>query len=149
MVHRDDPRLPQNFWSKVRECPSTGCWLWQACIQRDGYGQFAVGRRRVLSHRLAYTTLVGPISAGLEIDHLCRVRECCNPTHLEPVTRQVNVDRGNSGLHNAVKTHCPKGHAYDGANLWMTHTERGTPKRVCRACRREISKRHDRKRKAQ
>ena len=70
-----------------------GCWEWQGALN-DGYG--IVGRdgttRRV--HRVVYEALVGPIPNGMDLDHLCRNRRCCNVLHLEPVTRRENLARG-------------------------------------------------------
>lgn len=84
-------------------------------------------------HTVAYELLVGPIPKGLEPDHLCRVRACVRPSHIEPVTPRENVRRGTSPVAmNAAKTHCPKGHPYAGTNLVL----RGKLKRnrVCRIC---------------
>ena len=131
----DDPRLPERFWAKVSPEPNTGCFLWAGAVDRKGYGQYRAGSRRdgtrrtVRAHRLAYEELVGPIPEGLQIDHLCRVRCCVNPAHLEPVTNRENVRRGDLGTKNTAKTHCPAGHPYDEAN-----TRRSAGKRRCRAC---------------
>jgi hypothetical protein len=54
------------------------------------------------AHRLSYEHWVGPVSEGLELDHLCRVRSCVNPKHLEPVTRRINQVRGQSSLSPVV-----------------------------------------------
>lgn len=72
----------------------------------------AGGRRRaVLAHRLAYEILVGPVPAGLTLDHLCRNRACMNPAHLEPVTMRANVLRGEApAARQARRTHCRHGH---------------------------------------
>lgn len=77
----------------------SGCWVWQHRIDRTGYGRTRKGSGGTnrLAHRVAYENLVGPIPSGLELDHLCRVRACINPKHLEPVTRQENVLRGQIG----------------------------------------------------
>ena len=87
----------QRFWSKVSIAP-TGCWLWAGAIQAsNGYGRFGVGRATdgvCFAHRWAYEFFLGPIPAGLEIDHLCRVRACVNPLHLQPVTHAENRARG-------------------------------------------------------
>jgi HNH endonuclease len=90
-----------------------GCWLWRGYVSKStGYG--GLGIRGLLAHRLIYEELIGPIPKGLQIDHLCRVRRCVNPWHLEPVTRKVNILRGEGrAALNARKTACPKGHAYD------------------------------------
>ena len=70
------------------------CWPWLGGIDGRGYGCAAAGNgRAVKAHRLAYQLLVGPIPEGLELDHLCRNRVCCNPVHLEPVTHRENLRR--------------------------------------------------------
>jgi hypothetical protein len=119
-----------------------GCWVFQGA-KSWGYGVLGTGRRgdgtrRMTSaHRVVYEALVGPVPEGLDLDHLCRNRACVNPTHLEPVTRQVNLLRGLTiPAAHAAKTHCPQGHAYDEAN---THVYRGM--RLCRACDREKHRR--------
>lgn len=74
----------------------TPCWLWRHA-GGVGYGTARVGGRTVNAHRLAYEAFVGPVPEGLELDHLCRVRRCVNPNHLEPVTRSENMRRGSRG----------------------------------------------------
>ena len=85
----------ERFWSKVDRNGRGGCWLWTASLNRYGYPNFgAVNGRPMAGHRYAYERLVGPIPAGLQLDHLCRVRRCVNPAHLEPVTPKENTRRG-------------------------------------------------------
>jgi len=103
------------------------------------YGRITVwedGRRRyVRAHRYSYEAFVGPIPEGLTLDHLCRVRNCVNPEHLEPVSLKENLLRGDSSpAHNARKTHCMRGHALSGDNLYINP---GTGYRACRTCLRE------------
>jgi hypothetical protein len=124
----DTPSRDTLFWAKVNKTPT--CWLWTGSIIRNGYGNFYVGDATRLAHRFAYELLVGKIPEGLTIDHLCRVRNCVNPDHLEPVTGAENTRRGEAGKHFADRTHCPKGHAYDEENT--RYSKRGT--RVCKAC---------------
>lgn len=82
---------------------SEGCWIWKAARSSDGYGSFyqphpTENRMHANgAHVYAYRELVGPIPDGMEIDHLCRDRACVNPLHLEAVTHQVNVQRGDAG----------------------------------------------------
>ena len=79
------------FWSKVAFTES--CWLWMATKFSPGYGSFKLHGKMVSAHRIAYEICNGPIPSGLELDHLCRVRNCVNPTHLEPVTKSENRKR--------------------------------------------------------
>jgi hypothetical protein len=69
------------------------CWHWTGSKNNDGYGQVHIGRKTLLAHRLSYESFVGPVPAGLQLDHLCRNRACINPAHLEAVTGSVNVQR--------------------------------------------------------
>lgn len=118
------------FWANVDRSDPSVCWEWTGTRSAKGYGVFS----GVRAHRAAYELLVGPIPAGLTIDHLCRNRACINPAHLEPVTNRENILRGESpsAIH-ARASHCPKGHQYDGANTWTDR--RGW--RTCRECRRD------------
>ena len=136
--------LRTRFESKYVIDPTTGCWLWTAKIEWTGYGRISLGGRRgrlEMAHRVAYELHVGPIPDGLEIDHLCRVRHCVNPAHLEAVTSQVNVLRGRGPavaaargrIQQRAKTHCPSGHPYSGANLYVSPDGR---RRSCKTCGR-------------
>ena len=119
--------VSDRFLAKIVAYPH-GCWIWQATTTPNGYGQFRVDGRMVYAHRFAYELLVGPIPEGLELDHLCRVRNCVNPAHMEPVTHAENMRRGA----HALKTHCPREHPYAGGNLYVAPDG----KRRCRACQR-------------
>ncbi len=115
----------------ARTNKTDSCWLWTGAKQTAGYGVLSDR----LAHRLSYERWKGPIPAGLTIDHLCRVRHCVNPEHLEAVTLAENVLRGESlPARNARRTHCPQGHPYDQEN---THVNPKTGWRMCRACNRE------------
>jgi len=74
--------LPERVQSKIEPCPTTGCWIWTAHIGRNGYGVIRWRGSLKKSHRVVYEELVMPIPNGLEMDHLCRNRPCCNPLHL-------------------------------------------------------------------
>ena len=71
----------------------SGCWVWPGRLTPDGYGQCRYIGKSMLAHRLSYELHVGPIPAGLTIDHLCRNRCCVNPDHLELVTHKQNQRR--------------------------------------------------------
>lgn len=137
--------LEERFWPKVDK--SGDCWLWTAS-KRNGYGQLGLWKegRVEYAHRIAYELLVGPIPDGLVIDHLCRVRHCVNPAHMELVTRGENVRRGEGqgGRFYKPKTHCIHGHPLSGKNLYVDPTG----KRVCRACRREVDRRRNVRRRS-
>lgn len=71
----------------------TPCWILPAS-HSEGYGRLTVEGRRVYAHRAVYLAVKGDLPAGTEPDHLCRQRACCNPDHLQAVTRRVNARRG-------------------------------------------------------
>ena len=124
------------FWSKVDK--TDGCWLWTSSITSGGYGNFRMGASTRYAHRLSYVAAKGVIPDGYVIDHLCRVRHCVNPKHLEAVPHKVNVQRGLSPY--GLRTECRHGHdiTIDGA----VYTSPSGEKR-CRLCSeaREASRR--------
>lgn len=88
------PSAISRFLASI-EVDAAGCWLWTgSLIKGTGYADFKRAHLCRNGHQYAYLTFVGPIPTGLELDHLCRVRRCVNPVHLEPVTRLMNVRRG-------------------------------------------------------
>lgn len=121
-----------------------GCWLWTGPATRDGYGIFKPpGKPRLLAHVWSFQAHSGPIPEGLDLDHACHSndpecpggpgcqhRRCCNPAHLEPVTRSENTLRQRHAERG--RTHCPNGHPYSGENLVIWRDG----KRRCRACLR-------------
>lgn len=122
------------------------CWVSDRATKPNGYTtMYAWGKVR-FTHRVAYEAYVGPIPDGLVIDHLCRVRACCNPAHLEPVTNRENLLRGETLIAaEASATHCVAGHPFTPANT--RRTSKG--KRHCRACdKRRAQDYRDRKRAA-
>lgn len=140
IAHTFRPISEEAFWNLVDI--RDGCWEWLGDHSPNGY-PYTVrekqgenkGKRRG-AHRVAYEYLKGSIPEGFDLDHLCRNRGCVNPDHLEPVTRRENLLRGKTiPAHNIKKTHCPRGHSYEGVNLRIERTVSGVG-RACRECKR-------------
>ena len=117
MVYLPNPRPnsgepPTLEWIRSNVEVYGECWVWLGSKDEKGYGRVhCPGYRRV--HRLAYELAIGPVPGGLMLDHGCRNTSCCNPEHLEPVTNQENVRRGNSLKY--VDGKCP---AHPSARLY-------------------------------
>lgn len=131
---------------------TTGCLNFTGSTDRQGYGKLNGGKDfpgETLAHRIAYRLRFGVVPHGLEIDHLCRNRACCNPDHMEAVTHAVNVSRTVHGANhrNSRKTHCHAGHEYSEENtLWETYPNRR--QRKCRTCRKAREKKRSEARRA-
>ena len=112
------------------------CWLWMGAMDKStGYGAMGFYGKTERTHIVAFKLFKGDIPYGLEIDHLCRIRLCVNPDHLDAVTQQVNLMRGmGPAAVNARKTHCKNGHEFTGENTY--HLSNGS--RCCRACQLAI-----------
>ena len=124
-----------HFWSRVIK-QDDGCWIWTGATEATGYGCFSSpsAGRVIRAHRYAYENQIGPIPAGLVIDHLCSVRNCVNPNHLEAVTDEENRRRGlRHGILNGRITHCPQGHEYTPENSARRANRKGIE---CRTCKR-------------
>lgn len=139
-------RVIQRIFERIEKQPEGGCWIWPGATA-SGYGR--VGWREngeakwAAVHRVVWQELRGDIPEGSDLDHLChrpeecRVakecqhRKCCNPDHLEPVTRQENLARGGTiPAANAAVTECPAGHLYSESNTFRDKEGR----RYCREC---------------
>lgn len=153
--------LPENIlkrlFRRVEATSPDSCWLWRGPVNGGGYGDIRIGGRTHRTHIIAYTVLVGPVPAGLQLDHtchnldlscsggLCVHRRCCNPSHLEPVTHQVNAQRGRNGAYLAARTECIHGHPYTPENTIID--KRGY--RHCRECKRIESRASSRRKRAE
>lgn len=141
MPPKPSPWEPR-FWAKVEK--TDACWLWKGHTA-NGYGRFRPGSggrpQSAAAHRIAYTLLIGPPPPGLDLDHLCRVRHCVRPDHLEPVSRSENLRRGDTDHWgwNRTKEFCVAGHPLAGDNLY-SRPDRPN-RRECRICRLEATRR--------
>src|SRR5262245_54169685 len=109
--------------------PMSGCLIWIGSTHSDGYGVVHRAGRVTYVHRLAYEQAGGTIPPGAEIDHLCRVRSCINPKHLEAVPPRVNWERTNNpAAINSRKTTCIRGHELTEC-VWSEGR-----RRYCRTC---------------
>lgn len=102
--------MKENLMKRVTQ--TEGCWFWEGKKTYNGYGFFnyrlkgkVVGG---MAHRMVYELCVGKIPDGLTLDHLCRVRECVNPDHLDPCTIGENIRRGSRPQSDV----CKYGHKY-------------------------------------
>lgn len=130
-MKRDPQRLALYERIMARVDITDECWLWTGYLNK-GYGTIGVNGKTREAYRVLYELVVGPVPDGLHLDHLCRVRACVNPYHLEPVTHAENMRRA-----AAARTHCGNGHEWTDAT---TYPYRG--RRDCRACNTE---RHQRR----
>jgi hypothetical protein len=120
-----------------------GCWIWTGCRNSSGYAVISRGpagsAKQFVVHRLMYEAANGAVPEGLVCDHLCRVRHCVNPVHIEPVTVRENTVRGLSPQQLSAwyrsKTTCRNGHEYTAENtgFWANGT------RKCLTCDRRPS----------
>lgn len=111
-----------------------GCWIYAGHINSNGYGLVFGNGKRMYAHRVMYN-LFKPIKKGQQLDHLCRNRQCINPEHLEPVSRRVNILRGNGvAAQRARQTQCVNGHPFNAVD------NRGH--RRCNTCNRNWIKQY-------
>ena len=128
--------LPAAFAAKVRR---TECLVWIGATNSKGYGLISVDGTLQLAHRVAYVAEFGPIPEGHVIDHLCRVRNCVNPMHLEAVTVGENNRRGRAAKALTVGDVCINGHVLSDGDIY----KRPSGLTECRHCRYASSKRVD------
>ena len=131
-----ETNLMARFMAKVSPEPTSGCWLWAGALFANGYARiYGEGGRKA---KLLYGHRVGgSIPPGLQLDHLCRVRSCVNPEHLEAVTSKMNVLRGEGlSAKNLRKNVCKRGHPY---NKTRTRID-GRPYRYCSVCQIDLQR---------
>ena len=135
--------IEERLWNRINK--GSSCWLWLGPLDARGYGAIGEGGRggRVLKvHALVYRLLIGPTLPGTELHHKCHNKACCNPEHIEPLTKREHLSRhlrkfkGGSKRHS----HCKHGHPFDEANTYMWKGQR-----TCRVCnlRHTHNRRHN------
>lgn len=130
--------IESRFWAKVKK-RSRGCWEWTGFVDKAGYARVRDDGGRtgevLYAHRVSFEIHKGTIPEGLEIDHLCRNRQCVNPEHLEAVTHKTNVLRGASPMAASSREKvCFRGHPMTPENYYRSPI---SGKGLCRVCRRE------------
>lgn len=149
MKYGPKPRpLLERIEGRIERIPESGCWIWMGGVGPNGYGSVWVNGGTKSIHRAMYEEIVGKIRRGFVIDHLCRVKCCCNPAHLEAVTQSENVLRGDSPAMQRARggshTNCPQGHEFSADNVYMNPNG----SRECRICRAEGTRKRRAKKKA-
>lgn len=135
------------FWVKVNKDgpipeykPELGsCWIWTGA-KHKGYGSVRIDGVGFGTHRVSYEWCIGPIPEGLHVDHLCRVRACVRPSHLEAVTQSENNRRAAE-----AQTHCKQGHPFTPDNFFL----RQGRWRVCKQCNRDNVRRVNARKRAE
>jgi hypothetical protein len=137
-----EPQSVSKFFDRGAMPETPSCWRWLGPKDKDGYGRFYCNPRiTTQAHRWIYQLVNGELPPDLEVDHLCKTRQCTNPDHLEAVTRAVNNYR--RWNRDSATTHCLNGHPYNEANTYAWRN-----RRVCRTCNNVAShKYHHGKRK--
>lgn len=128
----------------VMPVTESGCWIWTASLNDNGYGNFYVNGKIEKAHRRSFILSGKSIHRAFDLDHLCRVPSCVNPNHLEPVTRKENARRGLRGVLHTSKTHCPMRHEYTEQNSYFYPDGR----KKCKTCARDAIKIYRQKIKA-
>jgi HNH endonuclease len=146
----------EKFFDRIE--PTGFCWLWTGGLNNCGYGQVTYRGKTCSAHRAVYTELVGEIPKGLQLDHLCHIRNCVNPDHLEPITKAENMRR--AGIRNGWNKHkktigarkphnvmtkklCNNGHVLADVGVYSYTLKSGTPVNTCLGCKAESACKHN------
>jgi hypothetical protein len=136
MLFGDTTFLPATFWAKVR-CDADSHWRWTGMLDKDGYGHSfscqPLGKQRV--HRLMYmaatSTMLpqGKLAILWQVDHICKVRNCVNPEHLQLLSQRDHYEKDVLAAILRKARFCRKGHERDvhGTNA----------KGVCNQCAKD------------
>ena len=124
-------RITRRCWSYVDKTPT--CWIWTGW-HNGRYPGFSAGHTKLLAHRFSYELHKGPIPEGAVIDHLCKVTMCVNPDHLEAVTQQENVLRGDNSRAASLRRRPDQQMCGTGRHPWVPGAKR------CYACKLEANR---------
>lgn len=120
--------IPTKEWlSEKYIVVASGCWVWTEYTNEDGYGRIRDNGKMRYAHVISYNLYVGQVPDNLELDHKCRVRNCVNWEHLEPVTHKENMRRG---VYGDSKISCIKGHLFLPENTYYGRNNN----RMCKIC---------------
>lgn len=123
------------FWDKVSKQANV-CWIWNGAVDAHGYGSILEKGKIKKSHRVSYIMFHGEIPKDVVIDHICKIKRCVNPLHLQVVTLGENTLLGDGPTaQNKRKTHCIRGHKLSGDNIYL-YERAGHTNRQCRICRK-------------
>lgn len=126
----------ERFVAKIDKATQPECWLWISA-HRGGTPYFFM-HGRAWNVR---TILANPGPAQWAIPS-CNEKLCVSPQHLTLLDRTGLRERFRSnptlfgpGSAQALRTHCPQGHAYTGANVYKPPSRPN--ERRCKACSSE------------
>ena len=142
-----DESAIRRFKERIMPEPMSGCILWLGEIDPNGYGTHNRRSKTFKAHKFSYELYKGPVPKGLELDHLCRVRSCVNPDHLEPVTKAENIRRSHKFPRlNKTATQCAYGHSYLDDTVKLRFDGRNKGGRRCLICTKIQNKKRSEKR---
>lgn len=142
--------VEERFNQKWTLEPSTGCWLWTASVNKQGYGFFKLNGKMQRSHRVSWILRFGELADDICVLHKCDVTGCVNPYHLflgsysdnqiDAITKGRRIQPKGYGRIWAsirktgvpLRQECPRGHQFDKKNLYINKNGH----HVCRACSR-------------
>lgn len=118
--------------TEVMGTMDTPCWIWDGHLNPE-YGRATIFGQRMYAHRAACILSGVHIPPKYDVDHICRTPPCCNPAHLEPMTRRDNLLLGRN--HRLSRSECRNGHPLTRDNIYPWINKSGSLVRVCKTCK--------------